>query len=164
MGERVKLTFLSEREINDRAEQKILDMIDDAYLNGGEITQPEIEKTLKKPPYKMPHSTICHKLKKLEEQKTIISWQENGVNHFDFAPKIPKPFKIAIIITATVFGIATIYNMLGNLIHPTQYSYLLGSGHVESFISRFPELMVALVISIMNFTWAGIWHQNNKNK
>ena len=82
MGEKCTLAILSQTELSQRAEDKIIDLVDEAYCNGEDITQPVIEKTLSSPPFNFSHGFVCKKLKQLQQDKKIMVWREKGINHF----------------------------------------------------------------------------------
>jgi hypothetical protein len=119
-----KLRFISQEENTNRAVETIINLIDDAYRKGKQITQPEIEKVLSAPPYKFSHGFVFNKLRDLQITKKIRCHQINGVNYFDFPPLIPTPFKIAIILSTLILGITTIIDVLASNIFNYQAIFL----------------------------------------
>lgn len=144
MGEKCKLTFLSQTEIIERAERKIIDMVDEAYRKGNTVTQPDVEKMLSAPPYKFSHGFICKKLKQLQCEKKIRCWQEGGVNHFDVPPLIPEPIKLAILVTAIVIGVSTMIDVVSFGLTGQQYTFMIGSTG-ESVAAQFPVFQLSAI-------------------
>ena len=158
---RYKLALLQQSEVVGRAEEKIIDLIDDAYINGEIITQPDIEKILSIPPFNMSHGFICKKLKQLQHDKKIRCWQQNGINHFELTPKISHPFKIAIIVSTIVIGVCTLVDV-ANIYSSSASVYLLGPGGTNNLMQHYPFLSIAGIIVVFNFFWATLWTLNIK--
>ena len=128
MGKRCRLAFLSQTETWERAENRIIDLIDEAYRRGKNITQPDIEKVLSSPPFNFSHGFVCKKLKQLEKEKKIRCWQERGVNHFDLPPLIPEPFKLAALVSALIIGVSTIIDVVAFGFTGEQQVFMLETG------------------------------------
>jgi len=119
-----KLRLISQEENTKRAVEKIINLIDDAYRKGKQITQPEIEKVLSAHPYNFSHGFIFNKLRDLQITKKIRCHQIKGVNYFDFPPLIPTSFKIAIILSTMILGITTIIDIFASNIFNYQTIFL----------------------------------------
>lgn len=129
MVELYKVTFLKQSENVKRAENEILDMIDEAYRRGKKITQPDIEKILTSKKYNFSHAFVCKKLKEMQKAKIVRCWQENGVNHFDLPPLIPEPFKLAIFVATIIILVSTMIDVASFGLTGHQYTSMLeGAG------------------------------------
>jgi len=156
MGERHYLTFMTQKDKSENLEKKIIGLIDKAYMEGKDITQPEIEKTLR-----ISHTTASRKLKKLQNERKIRCWLQNGVNHFDFPPIIPGPYKIATILTAVLLGIVAIFHVMIQItIYPPLY--LFESFQNKNIMNNYSIFTVAFFMVLLNFIWATIWTLKTK--
>lgn len=156
---RHKLVILSESEISERAKQKIIELMDDAYRKGENITQRDVEKILSKPPYNMSHGFICKKIKQMRRIKKIISWQQNGVNHLEFAPKIPYPFKIAVIFSVIVFVMGVFFDVSISPSIASPYAYMYENEVVEYSPFAFQGITIAVFMIFSFFFMAWFWHR-----
>lgn len=157
---RYKLVLKPLSEINKEIRTKFIDLV-----NSGSTTLPEVEKILQGPPYNKSHGTIYNIMRECEQNKQIITWQENGVTHLDIPPIISRPLMAMLMWVLSILLIGLILDLV---LPPKSYSdffsFLMGLYDTSSgFIFSHLFMTIALFSAISVISMSIFWWNSDRN-
>ena len=113
---RHKLTLIPETEYRERIKQKMIEYIEDRFLQGKTTTLKDIKDVFMKPPYNISEGSVSNYLDELIKKRKISTWK-NGKTRYYGPPKIPAPIKYFLGITTASILISLLldaFKMVGN--------------------------------------------------